>query len=238
MAQNTSKPSAPVYFVTQTNPEIFTATPRPGGVAKIEIPQKLNKLKEKADKVQSSRSRSRVSTPSIQKDSKIKQDTTTSKKSLLTLASTYDEVKYVDVETFPREYKVKQIVAATPWSVEFDEYLESSEDSRRIPDPFQDSVDMLAMSISVIMLLSRGYDKISNTQYKWVISYLGCIRDEFGNIPPNVQGILNHINQLTGGEIKSFLEDDYESSNVEPKNAVQISPSPPTISPPPPPPEE
>ncbi|ERL89970.1 hypothetical protein D910_07329 [Dendroctonus ponderosae] len=239
-----NKNASLTYFVAQTNPEIFSASPRPGGLAKIDVPPKPNKLLENAAKVRresqpstkSSRSRSRMSrTSSVKVKPTVKDSTSTSpsRKSLLTVTTTYQEPKDLDIDSCPREFKVKQIIAATPWSVEFDEYLEPSEESKRILDPFQDSVDMLAMSISVIMLLSKGYAEISNTHFKWVISYLDCIRDEFGQTPPNVQGILNHINQLTGGQIKSYLDEDVNEPEElsDRQTSVRISSAPPTMVP-------
>lgn len=233
----TSKTST-VYFVTQTNPEIFSASPRPGGIAKIDIPPKPNKLKEIAAKAESlaksgsSKKRSsKIGGSKPKSETAVKEDTQ-SRKSLLTIATKYDEPKPLAADDCPREYKVKQIISATPWSVEFDEFSERTEENQRIPDPFQDSVDMLAMSISVIMLLSRGYDQISETQFKWVISYLDCIRDEFGQRPPNIQGLLNHINEMTGGKIKSYREerDDYEPDELGDRaTAVRISDAPPAV---------
>lgn len=238
-----NKNASPTYFVAQTNPEIFSASPRAGGLAKIDIPPKPNKLRENAAKVRResqsttkvSRSRSRMSKTSAVKVKPVAKDSTTtspSRKSLLTVTTTFQEPKDLDIDSCPREFKVKQIIAATPWSVEFDDYLEPSEESKRILDPFQDSVDMLAMTISVIMLLSRGYGQISKTHFKWVISYLDCIRDEFGQTPPNVQGILNYINQLTGGEIRSYLDDEDVNEPEElsdRQTAVRISNAPPTV---------
>lgn len=228
----TSKTST-VYFVTQTNPEIFNASPRPGGIAKIDIPPKPNKLKENAAKTESlaKAGGSKAKGSKTKTETAVKEDTQ-SRKSLLTIATKYDEPKPLLADDCPREYKVKQIISATPWSVEFDEFSERTEENQRIPDPFQDSVDMLAMSISVIMLLSRGYDQISETQFKWVISYLDCIRDEFGQRPPNIQGLLNHVNEMTGGKIKSYREerDDYEPAELGDRaTAVRISDAPPAV---------
>ncbi|XP_050311182.1 uncharacterized protein LOC126746831 [Anthonomus grandis grandis] len=210
----------PTYFVTQTNPEIFEVTPRPGGHLKIDIPPKVNKLAENAAKAAQVDKNSSTKRRSANKIRPVKQTKTPSetdaptRKSLLTVTTTSNTAKELDIDSCPREFKVKQIIAATPWSVEFDEYLEPPEDLKRIPDPFQDSVDMLAMSISVIMLLARGYQGITETHYKWIWSYLECIKDEFGKTPPNVQGVLNHISEATGGKIVSFLDEDDDDLNV------------------------
>ncbi|XP_066139862.1 uncharacterized protein [Euwallacea fornicatus] len=207
-----AKGTAPSYFLIQNNPEIFAAIPRPGGVVKIVTPSKLSKVQEKALKAPKEISISASTTsrfgPKLVKSADSKppdKEEHQLKKSLLTVATKQEEPLGLDEDQLPRDYKVKQAIAATPWAVEFDEFAEVGE-QLNLSDLFQGSVDMLAISISIIMLLSRGYPAITDTQYKWLISYLNCIRDEFGRVPPNVQGVLNHINEVTGGNIKFFLD--------------------------------
>ncbi|XP_066252318.1 uncharacterized protein [Euwallacea similis] len=212
-----AKGTPPSYFITQTNPEIYTAIPRSGGVLKIGIPPKPSKVQETAlraeKEISSSASKTSRSGFKLAKtaDSKPPDKEEHQLKNNLAISTKYKDLLELDEDVLPRDYKVKQAIAATPWSVEFNEF---SEDKKQLnlSDLFQDSVEMLAMAISIIMLLSRGYDGITDTQYKWLISYLKCIRDEFGRTPPNVQGVLNHIKEVTGGNIKSFWdeEDDLE----------------------------
>ncbi|KAF7265836.1 uncharacterized protein LOC143193961 [Rhynchophorus ferrugineus] len=197
------------YFINSTNPEIFSIVPRPGGFANIPVPEKTY-LKPKTISAGRRRSRSRADTSGV-------------RRSLIAAPSAEISTGVSDYDACPRQYKISQIIAATPWSVEFDEFLEPSEYSARVVDPFQDSVDMLAMTISIIMLLSKGYDKISESHFKWTLSYLKCIKDEFGQTPPNIQGILNHINQVTGGQITSFLEGLDDSDGADKKFRISES---------------
>ncbi|XP_030754299.1 uncharacterized protein LOC115881077 [Sitophilus oryzae] len=198
------------YFINTTNPEILTAAPRAGGIANIPVQEgafirRRSSIASQARRRSSVRSRSRLG---VQSDRNVR-------KSLISQPAIDLENDISDFDACPRQYKISQTISASPWSTEFDQYHAPSEYSARMVDPFQDCVDMLAMTISIIMLLSKNYEKISESHYKWTLSYLKCIKDEFGQVPPNIQGILNHINQVTGGKITSFLDVDADFNELQ-----------------------
>ncbi|KAF5304174.1 hypothetical protein FQR65_LT08068 [Abscondita terminalis] len=53
--------------------------------------------------------------------------------------------------------------------------------------------DMLAVSISCVMMLASNAENIPDEYFVWTDNYLSRIKDENGKYPPNVKGILNHI---------------------------------------------
>lgn len=63
--------------------------------------------------------------------------------------------------------------------------------------------DMLAITFSCVMLMASASDEISEEYFIWAENYLSCIKDEGGNYPTNVQGILNHIEFLRPGKPRS-----------------------------------
>lgn len=68
-----------------------------------------------------------------------------------------------------------------------------------IPNPLNDSVYMLGVTISNLIMMATNKSDIPEDYCDWTVKYLECIRDDFGNHPPNVQGILNHIHYLQSG---------------------------------------
>lgn len=82
----------------------------------------------------------------------------------------------------------------------------------------QDTIDILAIVITTVMLLAVGYNDISKSHLRWTFSYLSCIKDETAHIPPNIKGILNHLKMLDG-TIDSFIETDTVSSVAEVEEA-------------------
>lgn len=71
----------------------------------------------------------------------------------------------------------------SPW-VLFDDDL----DITKPPNPLQDSIDILAIVVTTVMLLAAGYGEIPKNHLRWTLSYLECVQDEYGNSPPNVRG--------------------------------------------------
>ncbi|KAF2880038.1 hypothetical protein ILUMI_26159 [Ignelater luminosus] len=56
--------------------------------------------------------------------------------------------------------------------------------------------DVLAVTISCVMLMASDVPDIPEEYLKWAEDYLACIRDLKGNYPYNVKGILNYIRYL------------------------------------------
>ncbi|XP_060520615.1 uncharacterized protein LOC132698516 [Cylas formicarius] len=166
------------YFLNETNPEIFAAIPRPGGLANIKIP-----VKSKPPLADSSR-----------------------RHSLITVQ--LQDTLRTDKENYARHHKIQQSLASVPWSIELGDLAEDREKTNWLADTFQDSVDLLSILMSTVMLLSKRHEKIPENFYRWSLAYLKCVKDDFGRAPPNVQGIINHINYITGGKVTSILEDE------------------------------
>lgn len=100
-----------------------------------------------------------------------------------------------------------------------DERLTSSRTSKDTGDDIaeSESLNLLPITISCIMLMASEVPGIPEEYFTWTKMYLSCIKDEFGNHPPNVQGILNHIAYLEqegqsnqGGSGKKNPEDEDE----------------------------
>lgn len=75
--------------------------------------------------------------------------------------------------------------------------IDKEYDTIGLYNPFNDSVSMLSIVISTVLLMATD-SKIPCVHVDLTQKYLNCIRDEYGNHPPNVQGILNHIRYLMG----------------------------------------
>lgn len=63
-------------------------------------------------------------------------------------------------------------------------------------DTAGDRVSMLAIAISCVMLMASEYPRIPDEYLEHTKNYLDCIKDETEGHPPNIQGILKHINYL------------------------------------------
>lgn len=116
-----------------------------------------------------------------------------------------------------REQRIKKVLQSSPW-IFFDDYSDLS----KVSSPVQDTIDILAIVVTTVMLLAADYNDISNNHLRWTYSYLSCIKDESGHTPPNIKGIMNHI-KLKNNEIDSFIEDDtvlsvneVEEAHIEP----------------------
>lgn len=108
-----------------------------------------------------------------------------------------------------RRCKIKQAVTFTPWN-----YMETREKEGTIkPNPKKNVMDLLSTTIGAVMCLATN-SNCPQQNLKWAFSYLDLIKDEYGQSPPNVQGILNHIQQVARG-IKSYLnKSGEEQANV------------------------
>lgn len=65
--------------------------------------------------------------------------------------------------------------------------------------------------MSVVMLLASG-NQPTEFQMKTATAYLECIKDYDGNTPPNIQGLLNHINMVTDETYSDAQENHEEDS--------------------------
>lgn len=65
--------------------------------------------------------------------------------------------------------------------------------------------------MSVVMLLASG-NQPTEFQMKTATTYLECIKDYDGNTPPNIQGLLNHINMVTDETYSDAQENHEEDS--------------------------
>ncbi|XP_044754171.1 uncharacterized protein LOC123313375 [Coccinella septempunctata] len=107
-------------------------------------------------------------------------------------------------KTTSREYRLTAALEESNWSMEDSE---GQEESVAAPDPLSDCLDMLAVTISTIMFLAAdASSELTKEQLNWTIQYLKCIQDEFGNVPPNVRGILNHLKHLYNNDLDQFAD--------------------------------
>ncbi|XP_057663910.1 uncharacterized protein LOC130898545 [Diorhabda carinulata] len=173
-------------YLNESHPEVFFTIPRPGGIAKIELP------------------------PEAQIDSRGKSSRTTiaSRRSIRSRSSRSKSAAFESFFQTPvggttREFRVTTAMISSPWAL-FDDTFE---EFPKPPNPAQDVIDLLAITISTIMLLAAGHDSIPIEHQRWTLSYLENIRDEFGNNPPNVTGIINHL-KMTNSELESFNDKD------------------------------
>lgn len=103
-----------------------------------------------------------------------------------------------------REYRLTAALEESNWSFEDSD---AEEDSLAAPDPLSDCLDMLAVTISTVMFLAAdAANELSREQLNWTIQYLKCIEDEFGNVPPNARGILNHLKHLYNDDLDQFAD--------------------------------
>ncbi|XP_018324838.1 uncharacterized protein LOC108736775 [Agrilus planipennis] len=162
--------------LSQTNPEVFTAEPRPGGYVKA--------TKTFADDSSSSESSSKVS----------KIGSTGSR---CTCKATNAPESTDDGVMTPSYLLLKKLsqsrVSEDPCKIPTDCSLDES--SSRPLDPKIQSTKMLAITISCVMLLASQAD-VSLENLTIAESYLDCMRDENGDYPPNIEGILKKICDL------------------------------------------
>ncbi|CAH1378958.1 unnamed protein product [Tenebrio molitor] len=71
-----------------------------------------------------------------------------------------------------------------------------------MPNPLKDAMYMFGVTVSSLIMMAANHPNIPPEYLDWTENCLSCIRDDFGNHPPNVQGILNHLKYLNrqGGD--------------------------------------
>lgn len=75
-----------------------------------------------------------------------------------------------------------------------------------------DNTSMLAIAISTVMLMASEYPRIPDEYLEYTKDYLDCIKDENEQNPPNVNGILKHINYLRdNGLVRPIGEESKEA---------------------------
>ncbi|KAJ3642335.1 hypothetical protein Zmor_025131 [Zophobas morio] len=97
-------------------------------------------------------------------------------------------------EKISKEFRVQTALDEDDVSID-------SEDAT-LPNPLKDAMYMFGVTISTLMMMASKQPDIPKNYMVWTKQCLECIRDDFGNHPPNVQGILNHIRFLdkSGGD--------------------------------------
>ncbi|KAK9877306.1 hypothetical protein WA026_017698 [Henosepilachna vigintioctopunctata] len=81
-----------------------------------------------------------------------------------------------------REYRLTSALEGSNWSIE---ESDASDESIIVPDPLRDC-------------------DLPREQLNWTVMYLKCIRDECGKLPPNAQGILNHMKHIFNNDLTQF----------------------------------
>ncbi|KAK4875760.1 hypothetical protein RN001_012182 [Aquatica leii] len=56
-----------------------------------------------------------------------------------------------------------------------------------------DCDEMLAITISCVMMMASNTNDIPDEYFVWADNYLSRIKDGNGKLPPNIEGILNHM---------------------------------------------
>lgn len=87
---------------------------------------------------------------------------------------------------------------------------------------FYDTIDILAIVVTTILLMTADYKDISKNHFTWTLSYLSCIKDECGRTPPNVRGIINHIKMLDPN-IDSLIATGSTDTEDMPENQIKVT---------------
>ncbi|CAH1970234.1 unnamed protein product [Acanthoscelides obtectus] len=178
-------------YLQELHPELFFALPRPGGIANIELPEAA--IQPNVDLERSSRS----SRSTMRSRSSLRSKRS---KSVMDATSFMASPGYVS-----RDYRIRNAMQTAPW-VLFSDMDTGDDDQRAAPDPSQDIVDLLAATFSVVMVMANGKGgDIPRNHLRWALSFLENVKDEFGNAPPNVQGIINNI-KLIDDKLVSYNE--------------------------------
>ena len=74
--------------------------------------------------------------------------------------------------TTSREFRLKQIMNDADWGFSSADEVDAA---LGFPSPFHDGINMLAVTISCVMLLAAKMD-ISQEQATWAYEYLKCVR--------------------------------------------------------------
>ncbi|KAJ8920129.1 hypothetical protein NQ315_011786 [Exocentrus adspersus] len=197
-------------YLTELHPELLAARPRPGGLAVIKHQDSRGGGSRPSSRP-GSRSGSARGSRTTLRSTPTKKSSKTTMKSTFTGASMFDSTLYGTSSSHApkktsREYRIKKAMSISPWFLYKDE---EDPDNVLPPDPLHDSMTILSMAVSTIMLLAAGHRDIPREHLLWTLSYLECVKDDYGFAPPNVQGVLNHI-RLLDNTLNSFLFDDLE----------------------------
>ncbi|XP_072377433.1 uncharacterized protein [Diabrotica undecimpunctata] len=187
-------------YLNESHPEVFFAIPRPGGIAKIDLPEFAQPGRE----IRTSKG-TLVSGRTLRSTRSIRSRGSTRSKSGFPV----EEFFKVSPGYTTRDYRVTTAMVSSPW-VLFDNSFEFP----KPPNPAQDAMDLLAITLSTVMLLAAGHAEIPKEHQRWTLSYLENVRDQFGNNPPNVRGIINHMKMLDP-ELKSFNDNDKVNNATE-----------------------
>lgn len=140
------------------------------------------------------------------------------KKSSASVKGAYSRSSRIDAAT--KEILVQQGLNEIDWTTTATEPQHSV---IGIYNPLNDSITMLSIVISTVLLMATD-SKIPCIHLDWTKKYLNCIKDEYGNHPPNVQGILNHIRLLSGErEEKRSCDQTSDNKSVPSKGSQESS---------------
>lgn len=206
-----------------TNPELFKASPRPGGFLKIRVPPRgedydynlNNNNNSDYDEAEDCRC---DSDPTI-----CISMTGSANESIMLRRNKHGQtVKLPNlIRTSPgREFRLKRAVESKDWTIQG---IDDTDTLIEISNPIQDTLNMLAVTISTIMMMAAQVNDIEDVYLDWATKYLNCIvdeEDEDFNRPPNVQGILNHILFLKmGGKVTG--SDNQKSPRGSPPSSLK-----------------
>lgn len=83
--------------------------------------------------------------------------------------------------------------------------------------PSNENTSMLAIAISTVMLMASEYPRIPDEYLEYTKDYLDCIKDENEQNPPNVAGILKHINYLLDNGLVRPIGEESKEEIPEPE---------------------
>lgn len=78
-----------------------------------------------------------------------------------------------------------------------------------------ENASMLAVAISTVMLMASEYPRIPDEYLEYTKNYLDCIKDQNQQNPPNIKGILKHINYLRDNGLVRPMGEESKEEIVE-----------------------
>lgn len=216
-------PAAQEDTLNSTNPDIFDISPRAGGFIKVLSPKSQDYMSHGSlvSKPKICHCKSKMRYVIIQKILNFARSTF-----FISSMGSFESDQNLSGKFDQSSLQASRTKIDSNWSVT---QIEEPDLVLGISDPVYDTMNLLATTISCVMLLASGVNNMPEDYLIWTEQYLECIKNPDGRHPPNILGILNHIQllkQSRAGKKKKCSNKTCQSKTKSRNVSGQGSPTP------------
>ncbi|GJQ75660.1 hypothetical protein Trydic_g17735 [Trypoxylus dichotomus] len=171
--------SSNAEILNNTCPEIFETSPRPGGFLKVMVPTRSQDYMVDA-----------CTCPTTEHGSIPRKSAVSLGSSRFDRSTSFGQnLNSTLSAATSREFRIKRAIEEADWELTA---VDETETVVGISSILQDTINMLAVSVSCVMLMAADLP-VPEDYLVWAQTYLQSIKDEDEMNPPNIQGIIGEI---------------------------------------------